>query len=103
MRVVFTVLDALPARHVGPDHTPVLFDLAMRGGLARDGALAVMTSATYPNHAPFATGAPDGNRFGPSGTIIDINWSFRSNTTSTLRYSFASASVLTAYSHSAAV
>ena len=56
MRVVFTVLDALPARHVGPDHTPVLYELAQRGGLARDGALAVMTSATYPNHATFATG-----------------------------------------------
>jgi arylsulfatase A-like enzyme len=57
VRVVFTVLDALPARHVGPDHTPVLYELAQRGGLARDGALAVMTSATYPNHATFATGA----------------------------------------------
>jgi arylsulfatase A-like enzyme len=56
VRVVFTVLDALPARHVGPEHTPVLYDLASRGGLARDGALAVMTSATYPNHATFATG-----------------------------------------------
>jgi len=57
VRVVFTVLDALPARHVGPEHTPVLYDLATRGGIARDGAVAVMTSATYPNHATFATGA----------------------------------------------
>jgi arylsulfatase A-like enzyme len=57
VRVLFTVLDALPARHVSAEHTPVLYDLASRGGLARDGALAVMTSATYPNHATFATGA----------------------------------------------
>jgi hypothetical protein len=57
VRVVFTVLDALPARHVGAEHTPVLYDLASHGGLARDGARAVMTSATYPNHATFATGA----------------------------------------------
>ena len=26
MRVVFTVLDALPVRHVGADHTPVLHE-----------------------------------------------------------------------------
>ena len=52
MRVVFTVLDALPARHVGTDHTPVLVELARAGGRhAGDVARSVMTSATYPNHA----------------------------------------------------
>jgi arylsulfatase A-like enzyme len=54
--VLFTVLDALPARHVGPDHTPVLHDFARAGGWALDGGRAVMTSATYPNHATFSTG-----------------------------------------------
>ena len=32
MKVVFTVLDALPARHVGEQHTPVLTALAHGGG-----------------------------------------------------------------------
>ncbi len=30
MKVVFTVLDSLPARHVGAEHTPVLTALARR-------------------------------------------------------------------------
>ena len=60
MRVVFTVLDALPVRHVGHDHTPVLHGLARSGGFAVNGARAVMTSATYPNHATFSTGTDPG-------------------------------------------
>ena len=32
MKVVFTVLDALPVRHVGDEHTPVLAELARAGG-----------------------------------------------------------------------
>jgi hypothetical protein len=54
MRVVFVVLDGLPVRHVGPRVTPVLARLAAEGGSAV--GRAVMTSATYPNHATFATG-----------------------------------------------
>jgi Type I phosphodiesterase / nucleotide pyrophosphatase len=65
MRVVFTVLDALPARHVGGDHTPVLAELA---GGAPGRARSVMTSATYPNHATFATGAA------PRDHGIVTNW-----------------------------
>ena len=57
MKVVFTVLDALPARHVGEQHTPVLTALARETGQAPGRARAVMTAATYPNHASFATGA----------------------------------------------
>ena len=68
MRVVFTVLDALPVRHVGHDHTPVLHGLARSGGFAADGARAVMTSATYPNHATFSTGT-DPDRHG-----VVTNW-----------------------------
>jgi arylsulfatase A-like enzyme len=68
MRIVFTVLDALPARHVGPDHTPVLDDLARVGGRAAIGARAVMTSATYPNHATFVTGTD------PVHHGIGTNW-----------------------------
>ncbi len=68
MRVVFTVLDALPARHMGPDHTPVLDELAHAGARAPNGARSVMTSATYPNHATFVTGA-EPNRHG-----IGTNW-----------------------------
>ena len=57
MKVVLTVLDSLPARHVGEQHTPVLTALAHAGGAAPGQARAVMTAATYPNHASFATGA----------------------------------------------
>ena len=57
MKVVFTVLDALPARHVGERHTPVLTALAHEAGAAPGQGRAVMTAATYPNHATFATGA----------------------------------------------
>jgi Type I phosphodiesterase / nucleotide pyrophosphatase len=57
VKVVFTVLDALPARHVGEAHTPVLTALAREAGTEPGTARAVMTAATYPNHATFATGA----------------------------------------------
>jgi hypothetical protein len=61
VRVVFLIIDALPARHVGSDTTPVLASLAAEGAFAV--GRAVMTSATYPNHATFATGAePDRHR-----------------------------------------
>jgi arylsulfatase A-like enzyme len=68
MKVVFTVLDALPARHVGELHTPVLAALARAGGGVPGRARAVMTSATYPNHATFATGAA------PRDHGIVTNW-----------------------------
>ncbi len=68
MRVVFTVLDALPARHVSAAHTPVLHELARNGAWSVDGARAVMTSATYPNHATFITGAA------PSDHGVVTNW-----------------------------
>jgi hypothetical protein len=57
VKVVFTVLDAMPARHVGDTHTPVLAALAREAGGEPGVARAVMTAATYPNHATFATGA----------------------------------------------
>ena len=55
MRVVFLIVDALPPRHVDDATTPTLAALAREGGSAV--GRAVMTSATYPNHATFATGA----------------------------------------------
>jgi hypothetical protein len=65
VKVVFTVLDALPARHVGEQHTPVLTALARAAGQEPGRARAVMTAATYPNHATFATGAhPDQHGIG---------------------------------------
>jgi arylsulfatase A-like enzyme len=68
MKVVFTVLDALPVRHVGTEHTPTLNELGRTGGFAVDGARAVMTSATYPNHATFATGTD------PARHGVATNW-----------------------------
>jgi len=53
-RVVFLIVDALPPRHVSSAVTPNLARLAAEGGSAL--GRAVMTSATYPNHATFATG-----------------------------------------------
>jgi hypothetical protein len=56
VRAVFLVLDAMPTRHVNPTTTPMLAGLAAEGGWAPDGGRAVLTSATYPNHATFVTG-----------------------------------------------
>ena len=63
-----TVVDALPARYVGDVHTPVLAGLARAGGAEAGTARAVMTSATYPNHATFVTGAA------PRAHGIVTNW-----------------------------
>ncbi|HEU5306942.1 MAG TPA: alkaline phosphatase family protein, partial [Acidimicrobiia bacterium] len=68
MKVVFTVLDALPARHVGERCTPVLTSLAREAGREPGRARGVMTAATYPNHATFATGA------GPEAHGIGTNY-----------------------------
>jgi hypothetical protein len=56
VKVVLLVLDAQPHRHVTPEVTPVLAGLAAAGGRAPSGGRAVLTSATYPNHASFVTG-----------------------------------------------
>jgi Type I phosphodiesterase / nucleotide pyrophosphatase len=56
VKVVLLVLDAQPHRHVSPEVTPVLAGLAAAGGRAPSGGRAVLTSATYPNHASFVTG-----------------------------------------------
>jgi predicted AlkP superfamily pyrophosphatase or phosphodiesterase len=56
VKVVLLVLDAQPHRHVSPETTPVLARLAASGGRAPSGGRAVLTSATYPNHASFVTG-----------------------------------------------
>ncbi len=55
-RVCFVVCDALPARWIGPSVTPVLWELAATttGPVRVQG---VMSAATYPNHATFATGS----------------------------------------------
>ena len=65
-RVVFVIVDALPHRHVNPATTPTLHALAQEGGSAL--GRAVMTSATYPNHATFATGVA------PSEHGLLANW-----------------------------
>lgn len=55
-RVVMVVLDAFPHDRVGPEWSPHLWSLARAGGYAREGGLAILTAATYPNHASFVTG-----------------------------------------------
>jgi arylsulfatase A-like enzyme len=60
MRVLFLVLDGVSPRHVGHGVMPVLDDLARSGGWWPEGAVGVMPTSTYPNHATFLTGvAPD--------------------------------------------
>jgi hypothetical protein len=56
MRVVFVVIDALPNHWVGPRWTPHLWRLIATGGHHPEGGRAVWSTATYPNHATFATG-----------------------------------------------
>ena len=68
MRVVFTVLDALPAAPRGrAPYAGAGRARPRRWRLARH-ARSVMTSATYPNHATFATGAA------PRDHGIVTNW-----------------------------
>ena len=56
MKVVFVIIDALPNRLVNEELTPNLWQLAMEGGWNTKGGRAVLSTATYPNHATFATG-----------------------------------------------
>jgi len=56
-RVVFCVLDGLPARHASLARTPNLFALAAEHDTRPAVIEGVMPSATYPNHATFVTGA----------------------------------------------
>ena len=56
VQVVFVVIDALPNQWVGPVWTPHLWAVAGAGGWNPDGGRAVLTTATYPNHASFVTG-----------------------------------------------
>lgn len=55
-QLVFVVLDAFPNSWVDPSLTPTLHALAEEGGRNREGGLADMTAATYPNHQAFVTG-----------------------------------------------
>jgi arylsulfatase A-like enzyme len=66
VRVVLLIVDGLPARHVGASVTPCLAALGTEGAFAV--GRSVMTSATYPNHATFATGTD------PIGHRILANW-----------------------------
>jgi hypothetical protein len=60
VRVLFLVLDGVSPRHVDPTVMPILHDLASTGGWWPEGAVGVMPTSTYPNHATFVTGvAPD--------------------------------------------
>lgn len=56
MRVIFVVIDALPNQWVSEKWTPNLWEIAMNGGWSPKGGRAVLSTATYPNHASFVTG-----------------------------------------------
>ncbi len=67
-RVVFLVLDGLPASDVSAELTPNLVALAAEAGHAPGRARGLLPAATYPNHATFATGAV------PSEHGLVANW-----------------------------
>lgn len=69
-RVVFVVIDALPLGLVGNTHTPHLSGLAAEGGSNPHGGRAVLSTATYPNHASFATGLPPADH----GILVNRVW-----------------------------
>ena len=70
MKVVFVIIDALPNRLVSEELTPNLWLLAMEGGWNPRGGRAVLSTATYPNHATFATGRlPDSH-----GIFVNKVW-----------------------------
>lgn len=52
------VLDGVSPRHVDRRAMPVVAGLALEGGWRPDGAIGMMPSSTYPNHATFVTGVP---------------------------------------------
>ena len=57
VRVVFLIEDSLPHRWVGSEFTPHLHGLLADGGVMHPrGGQAVLSTATYPNHASFITG-----------------------------------------------
>ena len=56
MRVIFVVIDALPNQWVSEEWTPNLWALSQSGGWNPSGGRAVLSTATYPNHASFVTG-----------------------------------------------
>ena len=56
MRVIFVVIDALPNHWVSEEWTPNLWALLKSGGWNPSGGRAVLSTATYPNHASFVTG-----------------------------------------------
>ena len=56
MRVIFVVIDALPNHWVSEEWTPNLWALLKSGGWSPSGGRAVLSTATYPNHASFVTG-----------------------------------------------
>ncbi len=56
MKIIFVVIDALPNRWVSEKWTPNLWEIAMEGGWNPLGGRAVLSTATYPNHASFVTG-----------------------------------------------
>jgi len=56
MKVVFVVIDALPNSLVSQEWTPNLWDLITEGDWNSSGGRSVLSTATYPNHATFATG-----------------------------------------------
>ncbi|MEY2421362.1 MAG: hypothetical protein QOI95_1429 [Acidimicrobiaceae bacterium] len=67
---MFLIIDALPPRHVSPAVTPTLAGLVREGGTSI--GRAVMTSATYPNHATFATGVdPIAHRLVANWVVAD--------------------------------
>ncbi len=81
-RVVFLVLDGMPAPAVADDVTPVLDAWCAASGTSTHTVPSVLPASTYPNHATFVTGvAPaehgivgnyvlcDDGRFRPARTI----------------------------------
>jgi Type I phosphodiesterase / nucleotide pyrophosphatase len=70
MRVVFVIIDALPNQWVGPESTPHLWKLASAGGWNSQGGRAVLSTATYPNHATFVTGRSPASH----GILVNRVW-----------------------------
>jgi len=56
MKVFFVVIDALPNSLVSNEWTPNLWNLASEGSWNKEGGQAVLSTATYPNHASFVSG-----------------------------------------------
>ena len=78
VRVVFLVLDGMPAPSVATDVTPVLASWCAASGTTPHTVPAVLPATTYPNHATFVTGVAPAEHGIVGNHVLSDDGRFRS-------------------------